>query len=97
MNAYALEMGQTARAFALLMALSSASTLCFILAVQRPTPLRWGSWALFSALAIYAHPFGSFVLVAQGASLAWLPPARVPWSRRPSRPASWRPSPYRSS
>jgi mannosyltransferase len=78
-NAFAVEMGQEARAYALLLALVSASTLCFMLAVERSTPRRWALWAALSALAAYAHPFALLVLVAQALSLAWLPPARVPW------------------
>jgi mannosyltransferase len=78
-NVFAIEMAQNARAFALVMALTSASTLCFMLAVERSTWQRWAAWGVLSGLAIYAFPTAVFVIVAQAISLAWLPPGRVPW------------------
>jgi mannosyltransferase len=78
-NAFAVEMAQNARAFALLLALVSASTLCFMIAVERSTRWRWGLWAILSALSVYAFPSALFVVAAQVISLAWLPAGRAPW------------------
>ncbi|HEY1356733.1 MAG TPA: glycosyltransferase family 39 protein [Thermoleophilaceae bacterium] len=81
LNALALHHAQNARAYSWLMALVAASTLCFILAVERPTARRWAIWVAVSALAAYAHPFALFVVAAQAISLAWLPSSRIPWRK----------------
>src|SRR3954470_17333237 len=52
-NGFAVQMAQEARAFTLLLALVSASTLCFMIAIERPTWLRWALWAILSGLAVY--------------------------------------------
>lgn len=79
LNALAVQHAQEARAYGALTAGVAASTLCFMLAVERPTARHWALWVSVSVVAAYLHPYALFVVAAQGLSLAWLPAGRVRW------------------
>ena len=79
MNAFSIEYAQEARSYSLVVFLVSVSSLCFLTAVQQPTPRAWAAYAVISALAVYSHMFAIFVLAAHGASLVFVPRRDVPW------------------
>jgi len=60
---------QEARAYALLILLASWSFLMFVHSLRSPTPRNLGLWSLASALALTAHYFAIFLVVAEA---AWL-------------------------
>jgi mannosyltransferase len=77
-NAFAIDHAQEARPYTFALALSAGTTLLFLDAAEHPTARRWIAWATVSVFAVFMHPFCGFVLAAQVASLALLPPGRIP-------------------
>jgi len=71
---------QEARSYTLAILVVLLSTYYFVRAVERNHRGNWLLWALFGVLAFYTHDFTALVLVAQAASLLFLP-----------KPAPWRP------
>ncbi len=73
---------QDARGYALSLLLVSASSALFVRGIREPSGSGvWVAYALVSALAAYANFWAALVPLAHGASLAFLPPRRVPWRR----------------
>lgn len=70
--------GQEARAYALLVLLATASTLCALRAAERPSRGRLAAWGVLAALAVATHYFAAFVLAGQ---VLWLA-LRLPAERR---------------
>jgi mannosyltransferase len=70
---------QEARSYALVVLLASLASYAFVVGIKSPWWLPWTGYAVFGALAIYAHFFAALVLVAHGASLFVLDRAEVPW------------------
>lgn len=58
--------GQEARAYALLMLLTTASTLALLRAVEDPTRGRLAAWAGLATLSFWSHHFALFLVVGQG-------------------------------
>lgn len=79
-NAFVVHHAQEARSYALLLLLTVTATLAFVRLVERPTAGRWTAYVILAALALYAHLFAAWVLVAH--AVAWLPPAGRELSRR---------------
>jgi len=80
-NAFAVRYAQESRGYSLLALLACISTLCFVRAIELPSPNRWVSYAIASTLAVYTHFFAALVIVAQLASLAFLPRRQVAWKQ----------------
>ena len=78
-NSYHIQFSQTARSYSLLVFLATLSSLLFVNCVERPSWKNWLGYIVASTLAIYSHLFGAFVVLAQWASLAFLPPHDIPW------------------
>jgi hypothetical protein len=62
---------QEARAYALLVLLTTAALAVYALLLERPTGRRLASWAVLSALALATHYFAIFVIAPQLLWLAW--------------------------
>jgi mannosyltransferase len=60
---------QEARAYTLLLLLTTASSLLFLRAVERPSAGRWAAYAIVSALGLYAHLFAAWTIAAHGCVL----------------------------
>jgi mannosyltransferase len=63
--------GQDARMYALLAALTLASTLLLTDGVERGGRLRWSAYGLVSLAMLYTHYLGFCVLLAHGVWVAW--------------------------
>jgi uncharacterized membrane protein len=75
-----LDYAREARMYSLALLLVITSSYCFVRTIEEPTSYWWLSFGLIAGLAIYAHLFAAFVLLAQLLSLVFLP-----------RPVRWRP------
>jgi len=80
MNAFVVHYAQEARSYALLLLLTVSATLAFVRLVERPTAGRWTAYVVTAALALYAHLFAAWVLVAH--AVLWLLPAGRELPRR---------------
>jgi hypothetical protein len=60
---------QEARVYTLVTLGVILSTYAFVLAIERPTVTRWSIYAAASAVAVYAHLFACFVVLAHLASI----------------------------
>lgn len=87
-NAFHVSYSQEARSYALVVFLVTLSTLLLLRNLQEPAAARWMSYAIVSALAIYAHFFAALVIVAQGASLVSLRGRDFAW-RDYARSVRW--------
>jgi uncharacterized membrane protein len=67
---------QEARAYALFVLLAAVAMLCFLRALQRPSPGRMAAFALSGALAMLSHYFAVFLLVPMVIWLVWDPARR---------------------
>lgn len=76
-----LAYSQEARSYALLVLLCMVSYLFFVRAIETSFIKYWVLYAIFSALAVYAHFFAFLIFPAQVVSLLWLPKKEVPWAR----------------
>jgi uncharacterized membrane protein len=72
---------QELRGYTLVVFLSAASTLFFVLGIEEWRNRYWILYAIVSALAVYSHFFGGLVVAAQWASLCWAPRRAVPWRK----------------
>jgi uncharacterized membrane protein len=71
-NSFFVEQSQEARGYSLALMLVTLSTLLFIHAVRRGGKGRWVLYALVSVLAVLAHAFSLFILIAHaGATLVF--------------------------
>lgn len=64
-NAFFIRYAQEARAYSLVLLLTTTSSLLFVRAIDRPTARRCVAYAAVSALAVYAHFFAVWVLAVQ--------------------------------
>lgn len=69
-HAFLLQYAQEARGYAFAIALVVAATWAFLRASERPTWSRWLAYALLATLAVYAHFFAAFVLLAHAVAIA---------------------------
>ena len=69
LNAFVVAYAQEARPYALALLLTTACSYAFILAVEDRSAKRWGAYAAIAVLAVYAHIFAAFVLLAHLCSL----------------------------
>jgi uncharacterized membrane protein len=76
-NVNALAFGQEARAYSLLILLGALSIGGFATEVRQPSRRSWWAWVVPSALLVFAHPYGIYVVVAELGSLVFLRPARA--------------------
>jgi mannosyltransferase len=67
---------QEARAYALFVLLLAVAMLCFLRALDRPTPRRMATFALSGSLALLSHYFALFLLIPMVVWLAWDRPRR---------------------
>ena len=65
------------RSYSLAVFLAVGSTLCFLRAIEANSRMMWTAYAVLGALAVYAHLFNGFILIAHILSLM------LPSSRRP--------------
>jgi mannosyltransferase len=63
-NSFFIEQSQEARSYSLALMLVTMSTLVFIHAVRRGGKRRWSFYAVVSVLAVLAHSFSLFILIA---------------------------------
>ena len=75
-----LDYAREARMYSLAVLLVITSSYCFVRTIEAPASRWWLAFGVVAGLAIYAHLFAAFVLLAQLLSLAFLP-----------RPVQWRP------
>ena len=80
-NAFHIRFSQEARAYTLVVLLTSLSSLFFIRAIERQSRADWAGYVLTGTLAVYSHFLAVLVLGAQLASLVVLRPRDVPWKR----------------
>jgi mannosyltransferase len=80
-NGFHIEYSQDARSYSLLVFLVTLSSLLFVESVQQGSRRNWIRYIVASALAIYAHIFAGFVLLAHWVSLLFLPVKQAPWRR----------------
>jgi mannosyltransferase len=64
-NPFFIQFAQEARGYSLAMLLSAASTLAFVLALERSTFKRWVAWAVLAGVGLYAHLFTAFAIAGQ--------------------------------
>ena len=87
-NTYHVRYAQEARGYALVVFFCALASWLLVRNLQEPAAAWWGAYALASALAVYSHFFGALVIVAHGASLAFLPRSALPW-RELRQTARW--------
>jgi len=80
-NAFHIRFSQEARAYTLVVLLTSLSSLFFIRAIERQSRAAWAGYVLTGTLAVYSHFLAVLVLGAHLASLVALRPRDVPWRR----------------
>lgn len=73
LNAFFVTHAQNARGYSMAAMFATLATLLFVLALERPTRLRWGLYVAAAVAACYSHFFFVFVLVAHLLSLGVLP------------------------
>jgi mannosyltransferase len=76
---FLITLAQEARVYTLVAFLAAASTLAFVRAIEAPSARRWAVYTVLTVLGVYAHAFAGLIPVAHAASLAFLPPERIPW------------------
>jgi mannosyltransferase len=72
LNAYQIRYAQEARGYSLVLLLVTLASLRFLDALARPSRRNWTVYALAGALAVYAHFFAIFVLLAHWLSAGFL-------------------------
>jgi mannosyltransferase len=83
-NPLYVQFAQDVRGYSLALLLVSASCLFFVRGVRQPDAsprLCWTAYTVVTALAAYSNFWAALVPVGQALSLAFLPPARIPWRR----------------
>jgi mannosyltransferase len=80
-NAFHIKFSQEARAYTLVVLLTTVSSLFFIKAIERNSRTDWAGYVVTGTLAVYSHFFAVLVVGAQLPSLILLPPRDVPWKR----------------
>jgi uncharacterized membrane protein len=78
-NAFFITYAQEARSYMLALLLSTLSSYFFINAIEKSGYKWWSAYVLCTALGVYTHLYVVFVLVAQYASIVFLPRRMVPW------------------
>jgi mannosyltransferase len=78
-NPFFIQWAQGARGYSLVLLFSTLSSLVFVVALQRPSKWLWAAYAITSVIAVYAHVFAGFVLLAQAISLLLMRRKDVPW------------------
>lgn len=71
-NSFVVSYAQEARGYTLAMMLATLSTLLFVAAVGNPSKKVWVQYVVVSALALTAHMFGVYVILAHAGSLLLL-------------------------
>jgi mannosyltransferase len=74
LNGYFLYYAQQARAYSLALLLVTLSSLLFLKGIENPSRRTWVTYVAISALAVYAHFFAAFVIVAHAISLTFAKP-----------------------
>jgi mannosyltransferase len=69
-NAFVVEFAQQARSYSLVLLLVTLSSYFFVVELERPSRRSRVGYVIASALAVYAHYFAVFVLIAQVLTLA---------------------------
>ena len=83
-NPLYVQFAQDVRGYALALLLVSASCYFFVrgMTYRSPAPrLCWTAYVVVTALAAYSNFWAALVPLGQALSLAFLPPARIPWRR----------------
>jgi mannosyltransferase len=80
-NAFHIRFSQEARAYTLVVFLTTLSSLFFIQAIERNFLTDWAGFVVAGTLAVYSHFFAVLILGAQLVSLILIPPKDVPWRR----------------
>jgi mannosyltransferase len=68
-NAFLVHFAQEARGYSLVLLLTTTASYLFLLAVEKPSPRRWGIYIVVSALSVYVHLFAALVIAAHALSL----------------------------
>jgi mannosyltransferase len=76
---FIIEYSQEARSYSLVLLLSTLSTLLLVSVIQRSSKWWWAGYIVISGLAVYAHVYAAFVLLAQSISLLFLRRQEIPW------------------
>ncbi len=71
LSPFAIYYASEARPYATMMFFVACSTLVLLVALERGGRRWWALYALIACAIIYAHYFGAFALVAQGAWALW--------------------------
>lgn len=80
-NAYHVRYAHEARSYALLVFLATVATCIFVRNLQEPGRAQWAWYTALCSLTVYAHFYGGLIVLAHVASLAFLPPERIPWRK----------------
>lgn len=75
-NAFFIRYAQEARAYSLVVLLTTTSCLLFVRAIDRPTLGRWVAYVGVSALSVYAQFFAVWLLAAQFLAVMLSPASR---------------------
>lgn len=78
-NAFFIDYAQEARGYTLALLLAVLSSYFFIRANERPSARWWIAYMITGALGVYTHLYFALLLIAQFASLVFLPGREIPW------------------
>jgi mannosyltransferase len=78
---FLITMAQEARSYTLVIFLVASSTLLLVRAIEQPRWWRWLAYGVAAALAVWAHVWVAFVVLAHGLAtlVAWLDPVQRRW------------------
>jgi mannosyltransferase len=79
MNAFFIQYAQEARAYSLLLLLTTTSSYVLVTSFVRPTVGAWLAYVAVSSLTVYTHVFGLLFVGAHAIALAFAAPRPVPW------------------
>ena len=77
LNASSIEYAQTARSYAMLVALSTPAWIFFVRGMRHPSAGNFAGYIICGASAMYAHLFAVFAIPAQALILLWMRPPAV--------------------
>ncbi|MGH9185852.1 MAG: glycosyltransferase family 39 protein [Acidimicrobiales bacterium] len=79
LNGFLVHYAQEARPYALAAMFVTASSYFFVVGLRRQRRAYLLAWAVTTVLAVLAHLFAAFVVLAQLLSLPLVPDRRIPW------------------
>ena len=78
-NAFFISYAQETRAYMLAILMGILSSYFLLRAIEKPDRKWWIAYILCSVLGVYSHLYAVFLLIAQFASLVFIPRREIPW------------------